>query len=130
VRIVALEEHFNVPSLVARIPQDVIRQRGFPPPEEMPPMMAGPQAKLKDLGAGRLADMDAAGITVQVLSVSGPGADLLPPQESISWARQANDVLAKAIIEHPDRYSGFAHLPMRRPTNWSDRSAPWGWWAR
>jgi hypothetical protein len=82
VRIVALEEHFNVPSLVARIPQDVIRQRGFPPPEEMPPMMAGPQAKLKDLGAGRLADMDAAGITVQVLSVSGPGADLLPPQEN------------------------------------------------
>ena len=68
--------------------------------------------KLPDLGAGRLADMDAAGITMQVLSVSGPGSDPLPPDRSVAWARHTNDVLARAVAEHPGRYAGFAHLPL------------------
>ena len=28
-RIVTLEEHFTIPSLVAQIPKELIRQRGF-----------------------------------------------------------------------------------------------------
>jgi predicted TIM-barrel fold metal-dependent hydrolase len=59
--------------------------------------------------------MDASGITVQVLSVSGPGADLLPQAEAIPLARDLNDALAGAVAEHPDRYAGFAHLPMTAP---------------
>ena len=114
-RTVALEEHFNLPSLVARIDPAVIRRRGFPSPEDAPSEMAGPQAKLKDLGTDRLDDMDAAGITVQVLSTAGPGADLLPGDEGIAFAREVNDTLARTISEHPDRYAGFAHLPMQSP---------------
>lgn len=114
-RIVALEEHFNIPSLVARIPQDLIRRRGFPPPEKMPQTTVKPQAQLKELGEPRIADMDAAGITMQVLSLSGPGADLLEPEQAIPWAREANDLLAGAVGRHPERYAGFAHLPMTAP---------------
>jgi predicted TIM-barrel fold metal-dependent hydrolase len=114
-RTVALEEHFNIPSLVSRIPKELIHARGFPPPEKQPGGMMMAHGKLQDLGDGRIADMDAAGVTLQVLSVSGPGADLLPASESVPWAKEANDVLAQAVGKHPKRFAGFAHLPMTAP---------------
>ena len=113
-RIVALEEHFIVPSLVRLISRDAAAARGFPPPEA--PWGPGRNAeKLAELGEPRLRLMDQSGITVQVLSVSGPGADLLPPDQGIEWARAINDALATAIATHPARYAGFAHLPMTAP---------------
>ncbi len=62
-----------------------------------------------------LAEMDEAGITVHVLSASGPGAYLLDGADGIAFARDINDVLGKAVAAHPDRFAGFAHLPMRTP---------------
>lgn len=109
-RIVALEEHFTVPSAVRKIDPAEIKKRGFPSPHGM-----GPEKLLADLGAGRLADMDASGVTVQVLSVSGPGAELVDGADGVALAREMNDVLGGAVAEHPDRFAGFAHLPMRSP---------------
>ena len=59
--------------------------------------------------------MDASGITVQVLSVAGPGADLVPGQQGIDIARAYNDALAEACARYPARYRGFAHLPLHSP---------------
>ena len=59
--------------------------------------------------------MDASGITVQVLSVAGPGADLVPGEAGVRLARAYNDALAEAVARHPTRYRGFAHLPMLTP---------------
>ena len=59
--------------------------------------------------------MDASGITVEVLSQSGPGADLVEPSAAVPLAKQFNDRLAAAIRERPDRYAGFAHLPVTAP---------------
>jgi uncharacterized protein len=113
-RIVALEEHFTLPEFVAKIDPARIATRGFPTRGNAPALIRA-REQLKDLGAARLSNMDAAGITVQVLSASGPGADLLDPAESIPFARDYNDVLAKRVAEHPDRLAGFAHLPMPAP---------------
>ncbi len=113
-RIVALEEHYTVPAIVSRIDPAAIRRRGFPGPE----VVWGQTIKrgeLAHLGDARLADMDASGITVQVLSVAGPGADLVPGAEGIALARDYNNVLYEATSRHPDRYQGFAHLPMHSP---------------
>ena len=110
-RIVALEEHYTVPSIVGRIDPAAIRRRGFPGPD----VVWGQTIKrneLADLGDDRLADMDANGITVQVLSVAGPGADVVPGAEGIAIARDYNDALFAATSRHPGRYKGFAHLPM------------------
>ena len=109
-RVVALEEHFTVPALVRKIDPDVIARHGFPPG-----FHSSLGGKMSDLGAARLADMDEASITMQVLSPSGPGADLLDGGEGIAFARSINDHLAKAIALHPDRLAGFAHLPIRTP---------------
>ena len=74
-RIVALEEHYTVPTIVSRIDPAAIRRRGFPAPD----IVWGQTLKrneLAQLGDARIADMDASGITLQVLSVAGPGADV------------------------------------------------------
>lgn len=113
-RIVALEEHFTVPRIVAGIAPDAIAARGFPGPD-FPWAQSTKRNELADLGAARLADMDASGITVQVLSVAGPGADLVPGRAGIDLARAYNDALAGACARHPARYRGFAHLPMLAP---------------
>jgi predicted TIM-barrel fold metal-dependent hydrolase len=109
-RIVTLEEHFIAPSLVRRINPEAIAKRGFPPGFGAPL-----ERQLADLDALRIAEMDEAGITVQVLSASGPGADLLDGAEGIAFARDINDILGKTVAAHPDRLAGFAHLPVRSP---------------
>src|SRR3979490_937244 len=109
-RVVALEEHFAIPALIRQIGSDVIVRRGFPLGR-----WKGPDAQLADLGAERLRDVDRTGITVQVLSASGPGADLVDGADGVFLARAMNDELARAIAEYPGRFAGFAHLPMRSP---------------
>ena len=113
-RIVALEEHFCSPEMVRRISPDVAAARGWPRPTADGAVM-GPTAQLADLGAGRLADMDASGLTVQVLSASGPGAELLEPEAGVAFARDYNNMLEAAAKAAPDRLAGFAHMPMTAP---------------
>jgi uncharacterized protein len=113
-RIVALEEHYTVPRIVAGISPDAIARRGFPG-SDFVWAQTTKRSELADLSDTRLADMDASGITVQVLSVAGPGADLVPGQPGIDLARAYNDALAEACAGHPTRYRGFAHLPMLAP---------------
>jgi predicted TIM-barrel fold metal-dependent hydrolase len=113
-RIVALEEHYTVPSIVSRIDPAAIRRRGFPGPD----VVWGQTLKrneLAQLGDARIADMDASGITLQVLSVAGPGADVVPGADGIALARDYNNALFEATSRRPDRYQGFAHLPMHSP---------------
>lgn len=113
-RIVALEEHFTIPSLVRRISPNAIARRGFPVGNSWRRGTAVEQ-RLPEIGAIRLGEMDQAAIATQVLSLSGPGADLVDGPEGASLARDINDALAKTISEYPDRFAGFAHLPMRSP---------------
>jgi predicted TIM-barrel fold metal-dependent hydrolase len=119
VRVVALEEHFTVPALVKRIDPEAARRRGFRPRTARP---TGPSLAelLPDMGEKRLASMDAAGITVEVLSNTGPGPDLVPGAEGIAVAREMNDHLAAAVARQPSRFAGFAVLPMQSPDACAD----------
>jgi uncharacterized protein len=76
-RVVALEEHFTVPDLVRRIDPNAISRRGFRP-RKLPANGPNPLQLLPEIGEQRLRSMDEAGITVQVLSNTGPGPDLVP----------------------------------------------------
>jgi hypothetical protein len=113
-RVVAIEEHFTIPKVVERIDRGAVSRRGFRPrkgPQKGPNLLEA----LPEIGEQRLRSMDEAGITVQVLSSSGPGPDLVPGPEGIAIARELNDHLATAIARHPDRFAGFATLPMQDP---------------
>jgi predicted TIM-barrel fold metal-dependent hydrolase len=113
-RVVALEEHFTVPALVRRIDPAAIGRRGFRP-RTPPPHGPNPMELAPEIGEQRLRSMDEAGITVQVLSNTGPGPDLVSGDAGIAIAREMNDHLAAAIARHPKRFAGFAVLPMQSP---------------
>ncbi len=75
----------------------------------------------------RIADMDAAGISVQVLSMplTSPGLDwsaanplapVIPLDESaVPMVQAMNEQLYQMVSAHPDRFSAFASLPMGVP---------------
>jgi uncharacterized protein len=113
-RVVALEEHFTVPDLVRRIDPHAISRRGFRP-RKVPANGPNPLQLLPEIGEQRLRSMDEAGITVQVLSNTGPGPDLVSGPDGVAMAREMNEHLASAIARRPDRFAGFAVLPMQSP---------------
>jgi uncharacterized protein len=113
-RVVALEEHFNVPAVVKRIDPAAIAARGFRP-RRTPASGPNPLALLPEIGEQRLKSMDETGITVQVLSTAPPGPDIMPGAEGVSIARAINDHLAEAVARKPDRFAGFAVMPMASP---------------
>jgi uncharacterized protein len=73
------------------------------------------ESRLDDLTSSRIALMDESGVDVQVLSVTTPGLNNLEPARSIALARRTNDLLAATIARSPDRFEGFAVLPMPSP---------------
>lgn len=64
--------------------------------------------------------MDAAGIDVQVLSLTAPGVEQLDAAEAVELARETNDLVAEAVRRHPGRLAGFAVLPTPDPTAAAD----------
>ncbi len=114
VRKIALEEHFISPAYAQQIHErqsrgDTSLIGGASFPAEL-------EAKLLDLERNRLATMDTFGIDVQVLSLSTPGIQgEITTEQAIRAARQMNDYLAEQIHKHPDRYAGFAALPLQDP---------------
>jgi predicted TIM-barrel fold metal-dependent hydrolase len=112
-RIVGVEEHVNLPSLTGRLSEAAMVERGFLS-RDQPFGRYSMLDKMNDT-EGRLKDFDAVGVTVQVLSYPLPGAALLPPRAAALWAKDANDEISRHISSHPNRYAGFAHLPLTDP---------------
>jgi predicted TIM-barrel fold metal-dependent hydrolase len=71
--------------------------------------------KLSDTGEQRLESMDAAGVDVQVLSLTSPGLEQFDPALGMVLARKCNNELAEVIQRHPDRFVGFAALAPNDP---------------
>jgi len=66
-----------------------------------------------DLGEGRIAAMDEAGVDMQVLSFSF--AQIPDPKTSVRIMSEANDEAARAIEKYPSRFAAFAALPLTDP---------------
>jgi 2,3-dihydroxybenzoate decarboxylase len=71
--------------------------------------------RLQDLGEERLADMDAAGIDHQIVSLTAPGTQVLSRADGVAMATLANDRLAEACRRHPDRFSGLTAIAPQDP---------------
>jgi 5-carboxyvanillate decarboxylase len=71
--------------------------------------------RLQDLGERRLADMDAAGIDRQIISLTAPGTQVLDPDRAVAMATLANDRLADACRRHPDRFTGLTAIAPQDP---------------
>src|SRR5512143_1271702 len=99
-QVIALEEHY----IDAEVKQHIAgRDRSGG---------AGIAERLDDVGQGRIAEMDAAGIDIQVLSHGAPSVQRIEDVElAVRLATGANDRLAETVKSHPDRFAAFAMLP-------------------
>jgi hypothetical protein len=113
-RTITLEEHFASPGFVAgpgKAFVETMRHAGAHGAKII--------QQLTDVGDGRMAAMDAADIDMQVLSLNAPGVEQADVAEQIAIAREANDFVADAVKKNPQRFAGFAALPVAAP----DRAA-------
>ncbi|MFQ6395313.1 amidohydrolase family protein [Nocardia sp. KC 131] len=74
------------------------------------------ERKLCDLGNERIVDMDANGVTMQVLSPTAPGVQVEPdPAKATHLAARTNDLIATVVASAPDRFAGFATVALQDP---------------
>jgi len=71
--------------------------------------------RLQDLGSRRLADMDAAGIDHQLISLTAPGLQVFDTDTAVGLQTDYNDQLADAVKAHPDRFSALAAIAPQHP---------------
>lgn len=109
-RTITLEEHFTTPMYL-----QATASVGFGGGQPTNEYMQAIQQKLADLGNGRIQDMDAAGIDLQVLSLSGILLDALDSETATAVAHDANNIAAEAVRAHPDRFAAFAALNLKAP---------------
>jgi predicted TIM-barrel fold metal-dependent hydrolase len=106
-RTITLEEHFATP--------EVLKKSAEIQPASRNNFVKAVEEKLLDLGKGRIADMDAAAIDLQVISLTNAGMDKFDSPTATALAHDANDKLADAVRAHPERLAGFAALALQEP---------------
>ncbi len=103
-QVIAIEEHYWDPELISHYSEA---------------QLAGGAGKLRpqleDLYDARIAEMDAAGIDIQVLSHGAPSTQRLEATDAAAITRTANDRLRDIVAERPDRFAAFANLPTPDP---------------
>ena len=101
---IALEEHFAIEATLGDS-----KVFGAHVWEELGP-------RLTDFQDKRLRLMDASGVEIMIASLNAPAVQAIwDVQRAIAVAREANDHLAAEIAKRPDRFAGFAALPMQEP---------------
>ena len=135
-RKIATEEAFIIPEIAAAV-RDVVRQGGpnldlkllrliydAPSGTAVAPAAAGGSRdglartflpRLLDIGEGRLADMDANGVDMHLLSLTVPGVQMFAPGNAVAFARLSNDRLSEAVRRHPTRFAGLASFAPQDP---------------
>ena len=102
---IALEEHFAIQETL----QD---SAGFVPGDYWREL----SARILDIQDRRLREMDENGVEMMILSLNAPAVQAIPDNaKAVEIARRANDYLAEEVAKRPDRFQGFAALPLQDP---------------
>jgi predicted TIM-barrel fold metal-dependent hydrolase len=110
---IALEEHFYLPTFEA-YGADGSALDGAGKAHNYDPKYFGfVQKQLGNVNLW-LDDMDRGGIERMVLSLTQPGIQGIPDRAiAINTAKRMNDELATILAAHPDRFLGFAAVPLQ-----------------
>ena len=123
-KVIDLEAHFYTEEYLKYLrsrkdfPREEVRQsniRLWIGPNLWSPRSFRLEEKLLDVGAGRIEEMNAAGVDLQVLSLTVPGCEQFDAPDGTAMARQTNDELAEGVRKYPDRYIGLAALAPQNP---------------
>ena len=113
---IAAEETFAIPEFLDAI-REYVRQDPDRQPSPVTPLEDAMANALTDLGAGRIATMDAARIDKQILALWSPGVQIFNPQLGRELASLVNDRLAEAIRQYPDRFAGLVTVATQDPAS-------------
>ncbi len=72
-------------------------------------------ARIQDLGARRIADMDASGIAKQLVLLTAPGVQVFDAATAVTLSTELNDQLLQEIRKCPDRYAALAAIAPQQP---------------
>ena len=112
-RTIALEEHFATPAFLDG-PVRGLKERA----EQVGGRFAALVDNLVDIGEGRVAAMDAAGVTMQALSLTAPGVEQLDVEEAKAFAREARTPRSRkrsGAIRRGSSAWRRCRSPIRRP---------------
>ena len=101
-KVIAIEEHYVDRILIEK----------FQIFKETKPLIL---SKLLLTNEERLKEMDRVGVDMQILSHNHPGVQIISKQSEIKHATEINNNLKKRIDKNPNRFGGFATLPMQFP---------------
>jgi gamma-resorcylate decarboxylase len=102
---IGLEEHFAIADTLAD-------SAAFVPADHWEEL----SSRLLDIHEKRLRLMDEHGIEMTILSLNAPAVQAIADTKKASQiARRANDFLAEQVARRPQRFQGFAALPMQDP---------------
>ena len=114
-KVIAVEEHFapaNLPGTASKQGGDLMAGT------HMGSVWQNDPTTIIEIGPKRIAHMDEDGIDVQIIST--PLAQNFPPEVAVDLCQKINDYLAEKIMEHPDRFKGYAALPTAVPEACAD----------
>ena len=106
-RTITLEEHFITP--------EVLKKSTEIQPASRNNFLKAVEEKLLDLGKTRISDMDAAGIDLQIMSLTNAGLDKLDGPTATALTHDANDKLSDAVKAYPQRFAALAALDLQLP---------------
>jgi 2,3-dihydroxybenzoate decarboxylase len=116
---IAVEEGFNFPEIMSEAVKVAAQQpplvKALNPFGGSGGLWEALGAKLGDLGEGRIRQMDADGIDMQLLLLSAPGVQTLGEGLATELAAMANDRLAAASRKYPNRLTGLAAIAPQNP---------------
>ena len=109
-RIITLEEHFATPGFLDG-PGSDLKNAALKFEGRAQRLIEG----LTDIADKRIAAMDAAGVDMQVLSLTSPGTEQLDAADAVALSREVNDFAAAGVKKNPKRFAAFAALPTAAP---------------
>ena len=111
-RLITVEEHYNSISVSEKIRQ-IYEKNGTEAEKKAIQAAVGQAAPgVTDLGAERIAYMDAHGIDAQVISYASGLPATMEPEYSIALCRDVNNEMAEKAAAYPGRFYLFANLPL------------------
>ncbi len=91
------------------------RSSGVPPTADRDALARTLLPRLLDLDTVRLADMDANGVDMHILSLGVPGVQMFERSTAVALAKLSNDRLSEAVRRHPTRFAGLASFAPQNP---------------
>ena len=111
-RLITVEEHYNSKTVNEKI-RKIYEAHGTEEQQRSVMTATGEAAPgATDLGAGRIAYMDAHGIDAQVISYASGIPATMEPEFSVALCRDVNNEMAEKAAAYPGRFYLFAHLPL------------------